>query len=139
MTVTPLGWNAGMFDVDRGLHQLAVRHKGVITRIAALEMGISLHALDRRVASGVLTVMHDGIYRHAAVPYTQELRDLAAVLACGGTTVLSHQSAAVRQHYPNVHRTRPVVTTRQTDLPLVEGVTVHRTTRLPACEITSKD
>lgn len=128
-----------MFDYDRIIHMLAVRHKGVVTREHAFAEGVPRHVLDRRVASGVLIVMHDGIYRHAAVPFTQDLRDLAAVLACGPGAVLSHQSAAARQRYPNVRRARPVVTSPHRDLPRIDWITRHRSRRLPAVEVTVRD
>lgn len=128
-----------MFDYDRIIHMLALRHKGVVTREHAFAEGVPRHVLDRRVDAGVLIVMHDGVYRHAAVPFTQELRDLAAVLACGAGAVLSHQSAAARHRYPNVRRTRPVVTSPHRDLPRIDWITHHRSRRLPAMEITVRD
>lgn len=126
---------SAVFDYDRLLHAIAARHRGVITRERAFEDGIPRHVLDDRVEAGVLIVMHDGVYRHAAVPFTQDLRDLAAVLACGADAVLSHRSAAARQ-YPDVRRSRPEVTSPHTDLPRVDGVTLHRTLWLPPCEVT---
>ena len=128
-----------MFDYDRILHSLAVRHKGVVTRAFAYAAGIPREVLDRRVAAGVLILLHEGVYRHAAVPYTQELRELAAVLACGSGAVLSHQSAAARHRFPNVRRVKPVVTSPHTDRPRLHDVTLHRTNRLPRCEVTTRD
>lgn len=127
---------SGVYDIDRKLYAIAMRHGGVITRVAALAVGISEHALDDRVRAGVLIPLHEGVYRHAASPFTQDLRDLAAVLACGAGAVLSHRSAAARQ-YPDVRRSRPEVTSPHTDLPRVEGVTVHRTLWLPPCEVST--
>ena len=128
-----------MFDYDRILHSIAMGHKGVVTRVQAFAAGIPREVLDRRVAAGVLIVLHDGVYRHAAVPYTQELRELAAVLAGGPDAVLSHQSAAARHHFPGVRRVKPVITSPHTDLPRLVDVTLHRTKRLPACEVTTRD
>ena len=127
---------SGVYDIDRKLYVIAMRHCGVITRVAALAAGISEHALDDRVRAGVLIPLHDGVYRHAASPFTQDLRDLAAVLACGSDAVLSHRSAAARQ-YPDVRRTRPEVTSPHTDLPRVKGVVLHRTLWLPPGEVTT--
>jgi very-short-patch-repair endonuclease len=104
-------------------------------RSEALAAGISEVVLDNRVRAGVLIVLHDGIYRHAAAPYTQDLRDLAAVLACGPDAVLSHRSAAARHRFPDVRRTRPEVTSPHTDLPRVKDVTRHRSRRLPPSQI----
>lgn len=127
-----------MFDYDRRLHLLAMRCKGIVVKQRALAEGIPIWVIDDRVRVGVLVALYDGVYRHAAVPYTQDLRDLAAVLACGDGAVLSHQSAAARQ-YRNVRRARPVVTSPHKDLPRVDGITRHRTNRLPKCEVTVLD
>src|SRR5687768_16933827 len=102
---------------DRLLHSIATRRRGVVTKSEALSAGVPLHAIEDRVRAGILIAVHDGIYRHAAVPFTQELRDLAAVLACGTDAVLSHRSAAARQRYPNVRRSKPEVTSPHKDLP----------------------
>lgn len=128
-----------MFDIDRRLHHIALRNKGIVTRIAALLAGIPVHAIDDRVRAGVLVPLHDGIYRHAAVPYTQDLRDLAAVLACGDDSALSHRSAGARQGYPGVNRSVPEVTTPHTDLPRLDGVLVHRSRRLSTRDVISID
>lgn len=128
-----------MFDVDRKLYEIAMRNRGVITRVAALAAGVSTRAIDRRVSEGVLILLHEGVYRHAAAPFTQELRDLAAVVACGADAVLSHRSAIARHRYPGVRRAKPEVTSPHRDLPRVEGVTLHRTNRLPPCEVTFRD
>jgi hypothetical protein len=128
-----------MQDIDKVLDRLANRHKGLVVREHALAEGISEPTLDNRVRAGILIPLYEGIYRHAAVPFTQELRDLAAVLACGPGSVLSHRSAAARHRFPNVRRGRPEVTTPNTDLPRHDPITRHRTNRLPACEVTTRD
>src|SRR4051794_39654124 len=120
-----------MFHYDNLLHAIAIRNKGIVTRLAAQMAGVPPHAIDDRVRSGVLIAVHDGIYRHAAVPFTQDVRDLAGVLACGVDAVLSHRSAASRQRWPDVRRAKPEVTSPHKDLPRVAGVTVHRSLRLP--------
>ena len=128
-----------MHDIDRTLARIATRHKGIVTRDGARAEGISDATIDNRVRAGILIVLHEGIYRHAAVPYTQELRDLAGVLSCGQGAVLSHRSAAARHHYPRVRRSKPEVTSPHKDLPRVAGVTRHRSLRLSASEVTTRD
>lgn len=125
-----------MFDYDRQLHRIALHHKGLVTLELSRADGIPDEVIDRRVAAGVLIPMHDGVYRHAAVPFTQDLRDLAAVLSCGSDAVLSHRAAARLHGFPRVRRAKPEVTSPHTDLPLVDGVDVHRTTRLQVVERT---
>lgn len=126
-----------MEDIDRLLAAISLRRKGVITREDTLAEGISDATVDNRVRAGILIVMHEGIYRHAAVPVTQDLRDLAAVLACGPDAVLSHRAAARLQGFPTVRRFKPEVTSPHTDLPRVSDFDVHRTNHLLAVERTS--
>lgn len=127
-----------MFDVDRVLNELAARRKGAILRREARARGVSRHELDDRVAAGILIPVHDGLYRHAAVRYSQALRDVLAVLACGPDALLSHRSAAQLRRYP-VRAVRPTVTTPHPDLPRVEGVEIHRTNHLEPFECTVID
>lgn len=127
---------SGMYDIDRRLYEIAMRHRGVITRLAALAAGVSEHAIDDRVKAGVLIPLHDGVYRHAAAPYTQELRELAAVLACGSDAVLAARSAAALHGYPGARSVVPMVMTPHTDLPRIKGVKIMRAVRLRPFEVT---
>jgi hypothetical protein len=68
--------------------------------------------------------------------FTQDMRWLAAVLACGDDAALSHRAAAALHGFPGVRRVRPEVTTPHTDLPLLRGVDVHRAVRLQPFERT---
>jgi hypothetical protein len=119
-----------MFDNDTRLNGLLVRRKGLVVRREAYDERIPRHVLDDRVDAGVLVVVHEGVLRHTAVPVTQDQRWLAAVLAAGADAVLSHRAAAVLRGWPGIRRVRPEVTTPHTDLPLLEGVDVHRAVRL---------
>jgi hypothetical protein len=49
--------------------------------------------VDRRLATGVLAVVHDGVYPHAAAPVSWEGRLLAALLATGQDAFAPHHSA----------------------------------------------
>jgi len=125
-----------MYDVDRILDQLALRTKGLVVRRRALALGVPEDDLDHRVAAGRLDRLHRGIYRQAGVPYSQDMRWLAGVLACGDDAVLGMRAAAALHGYPGVRRARPEVWTPHTDLPLVDGVDVHRAVRLRPFEVT---
>lgn len=128
-----------MEDIDRLLARIANRRKGIVTREAGLAEGISEATMDNRVRAGILIPLYDGVYRHAAVPFTQDLRDLAAVLACGPDAVLSHRAAARRHHFPNVKRAKPEVTSPHKDLPRAAGFDRHRSLRLHPAEIATRD
>jgi hypothetical protein len=125
-----------MYDVDRVLEELARRTKGLVVRRRALAAGVSEDDLDHRIAAGRLERLHEGVYRHAAAVFTQDMRWLAAVLACGDDAALSHRAAAALHGFPGVRRVRPEVTTPHTDLPLLRGVDVHRAVRLQPFERT---
>ena len=59
-----------------------------------MELGLSSEAIERRLRSGRLVRLYQGVYTIGGTPPTAERRWAAAVLACGGGAVLSHLSAA---------------------------------------------
>jgi hypothetical protein len=119
-----------MATIDVRLADVAVRHHGVVTRRSAGAEGISRWQVDRAAARGVLLPLHQGVFRHAAVPMTRETRWLAAVLACGDGAYLSHRAAAALHGFDGIRRARPEVTAPYSRLPDVTGATVHRTRKL---------
>ena len=124
-----------MYDNDQLLDQIAVRKKGLVVRRWHPE--IPRHIYDDRVDAGLLVPLHDGVYRHAAVPFTQDMRWLAAVVAAGDDAVLSHRAAAALLGFPGIRFSRAEVTSPHTDLPLLDGVIVHRAVRLRPFERTT--
>lgn len=118
-----------MVDIDVALARLAAMRRGAFTHADVRAAGISDEALHRRTASGLVIVEHDGVYRHAAVPYTVELRRRLALLACGPDSFLSHQTAAAVLGWSGVRSVRPDVTSPHLDRPEVARVNVHRTRR----------
>ena len=121
-------------DVDKVLNEMSMERKGFILRTDARARGVTDRELDWRLDTGRLISVHENVYRHPAVPFSQDMRFLGAVLACGSDAVASHRAAAVLRRWPNVRRSRPEVTTPHTDLPRIDGVTVHRALRLPPFE-----
>ena len=64
-----------------------------MARRQLLLAGVDRHAIDRRLKTGRLALVHPGIY---GMPGTSELPlapETAAVLACGDGAALSHHSA----------------------------------------------
>jgi very-short-patch-repair endonuclease len=116
-----------MHRLDRAVVALAARQHGVVTTRQLAIAGLTRNAVARRVAHGWLTPVFRGVYRVGPVPGARA-REMAAILACGGTTLLSHQSAAAvwgfREHDGDVHVT--VMTGNPRPRP---GLRVHRTTR----------
>jgi hypothetical protein len=63
---------------------------------------------------------------------------MAAVLACGPDTALSHRSAAALWGFSREHPDYIDVTVRRTSKPIHPGIRSHRRPSLPAGEITSR-
>ncbi len=84
--------------VDRkgqSIAALAAQQRGLVTRKQLLAAGIPERSVSRRLAAGRLHRLHRGVYLVGhPVPPPLAL-ELAALLACGPTAVLSHRTAAV--------------------------------------------
>jgi very-short-patch-repair endonuclease len=80
-------------DPDGVIRALAARQHGVVGRAQLLQAELPVHVIDFRVKKGVLHRLHRGVYRVGPVPAPYE-REMAAVLACGETAVVSHRTAA---------------------------------------------
>jgi len=78
---------------DREVMGIAARQYGVVTARQLTTAGLGPNAIAHRVKTGRLTRLHRGVYLAAPSP-AQLTFDMAAVLACGSTAVLSHHSAA---------------------------------------------
>jgi len=73
---------------------LADTQHGVVARYQLVTLGLSKSAIDGRVASKHLRLLHRGVYAVGHKALTAEARYVAAVLTFGRGTVLSHRSAA---------------------------------------------
>src|SRR5919204_3147376 len=78
----------------QAIWRLVRRQHGVVARWQLLELGMSRHAIDHRIANGRLHPVWRGVYAVGRPQLTQEGRWMAAVLACGPSAALSHSSAA---------------------------------------------
>ena len=117
-----------MSRVDALIASFTERQYGLIARWQALGRGISASHFDRRVASGDLIVIYAGVYRLRGVPYTQEMRWLAAVLAGGPTARLSHLAGS-SFHGFEVTKPRPQITVAYGNVRSIPGVDVFRSRR----------
>ena len=81
-------------SADLLLARVAARQHGVITSAQLAGIGIDVNAIGHRVRSGRLHRVHRGVYAVGHDKLSNEGRWMAAVLAYGGDTVLSHRSAA---------------------------------------------
>jgi len=105
---------------------LSAHNHGLVTRSLLLRRGVSARTIDRWIESGLLTVLHAGVYRPAGVPETWEQLVHAAVLAAGPGAAASHRSAA-RIWEIGVPDWRVVeISVPRGRLPRLKGVIVHR-------------
>jgi very-short-patch-repair endonuclease len=81
-------------SADEAVAELAKRQYGVVGRRQLLELGLGEDAIQHRLSTGRLHLLHPGVYAvgHRLIP--REGRWMAAVLASGPDAVLSHWSAA---------------------------------------------
>ena len=67
---------------------------GVISRSQLVALGFTRHAIEHRIRIGRLHPVHRGVYAVGRPELTQLGKWMAAVLACGRSSFLSHFSAA---------------------------------------------
>jgi very-short-patch-repair endonuclease len=67
----------------------------VVERAQLMALGLSVDAIEGRVKRGSLRTVHRGVYAVGHLALTRNGRFMAAVLACGDGSALSHLSAAV--------------------------------------------
>lgn len=77
-----------------------------------------------------LVRVHRGVYRHAAVPVTLDLRLRAGLLAVGPGGMISHRAALARYGARNFECGLVELTHRSRSLPLRDGVVLHRSPNL---------
>jgi hypothetical protein len=115
---------------QRMARRLARRQHWTIARRQLEDLGFSDEAIKHRIRVGRLREVHRGVYAVDREDLTPEGHGMAAVLACGAGTVLSHESAAVlwgilRRWTGDIQVTVPV-----TRLPRHPGIKVHRRSRI---------
>lgn len=74
--------------------RIAARQHGVVSVAQLAEAGIGRSGIARRVEAGRLHRIHRGVYAVGHPGLCDQGRWMAAVLACGEGSVLSHRSAA---------------------------------------------
>jgi hypothetical protein len=88
----------GSLPVTSWLHRpvsdIATRQLGLITRIQLYELGVGRGAVDHALESGLIRQVHRGVYAVGHFSLPPFAAEMAAVLAVGEGTLLSHQSAA---------------------------------------------
>jgi very-short-patch-repair endonuclease len=125
---------------DRAVAELARRQKGVVARRQLLQLGVSPRTIDTWLGSSRLHLLHRGVYLlgHASPPTGAQ--EMAAILACGSRSAISHASAAallaISQRQPEIVEVT-VVARRPPNRP---GIRVHQTTFLqPGRDVRTRD
>ncbi len=119
------------------MRSLAARQHGLVARVQLLAAGVPAHVIDRRLARGRIDAVHRGVYRVSPAPLPYE-RQMAALLTCGASAVVSHRSAALLwKLLPGSPGDAPVdVTVPRRHPASLRGLLVHRVSCLPADEVT---
>lgn len=81
-------------DIEHRIGALAREQHGVVTSVQLVGLGLLPGAIQRRAASGQLQRMFRGVYVVGPLMPPQA-PEMAAVLACGFSALLSYRSAAV--------------------------------------------
>ena len=90
----PTGGSLQTRHPESEIATLAEDQHGIVARRQLIGMGLGEDAIDGRVRRGGLHRLHPGVYAVGHRVISREGRWMAAVLACGSGTVLSHHSAA---------------------------------------------
>lgn len=80
-------------EIEDRIGDIARRQHGLITTAQLAKLGVGPAGVGRRVSAGRLRLVHRGVYQAGPLGGPRA-RELAAVLACRGSAVLSHRSAA---------------------------------------------
>lgn len=101
----------GSTSRERAIVELVGRQQGLSTHAQLASIGVGRRTIDRWLASGRLRAVHRDVYAFGPRPLTKRGKWLAAVLALGPGTMLSHESAAalwgLAGDRPEVHVTAP--------------------------------
>jgi very-short-patch-repair endonuclease len=117
---------------EHALFELAARQHGLVERS---QVGLSDGSIAEWVAAKRLIRVHPGVYRVAGAPVTREQRLLAACLAAGAGSAVSHRCAAHEWALGRFADVIEIVTPRA-QWPRLRGVVVHRSTDLVPEHIT---
>jgi hypothetical protein len=126
-------------DSGRRVAKLATAQHGVVSRAQLLALGLTGHAIDGWMRRGRLIAIHRNVYAvgHAALTIFGD--QLAAVLACGPTAVLSHGSAAALWELVPFQPSLIHVTVRTwAGLTAPRGARLHRYRSLVDADLTTR-
>lgn len=116
----------------------AKRQHGVITRRQLLDLGLSPKAIRHRLEAGRLHALLPGVYSVGRPDVPRHGRWMSAVLSCGPTAALSHQSAAVLWGMRDREPARIEVSVSARITRRKPGLVVHRRTEAVLASLTRR-
>jgi very-short-patch-repair endonuclease len=122
--------------LDEQIAWLAARQHGVVARRQLIAAGASRAAIAHRLGRKRLHGIHPAVYAVGHPRLLPYARYMAAVLACGPGTVLSHRHAAALLGLLTAGSDRVEVTTPRLSAGPRPGIVVHRTRLLAPDEMT---
>jgi predicted transcriptional regulator of viral defense system len=129
---------SGRSPDQEAVNAIAARQHGVITRSQLARAGFSAGMIARRLRTKQLRALHRAVYLMGPL-MAAHARAMAAILACRGRAVLSHWSAAFLWGLLGLREPAWVdVSITGADHRLA-GVRVHRTSAIPANEVTRRE
>jgi very-short-patch-repair endonuclease len=121
-------------DVFQALLFVAERQHGLITRAQALRKGLTAGAIRGRLKAGTWERVHAAVYRVTGSSRTWKQSLMAACLAAGRGSAVSHLAAAHLWKFPCGRECVQITITKTRSIHL-EGVTVHRTSQLSGIDV----
>jgi hypothetical protein len=118
-----------MDTIDHRLHAHAAAQLGLLTRVDVLALGGNDNHIRVRLHKRHWQELHPGVYLTGASSPSWLQRALAACLASGPNSVLSHRAAATVHWLDGSHEGVIEVTSAQPACPRPRGVVLHRTLR----------
>lgn len=111
---------------DARLALLAARQAGAFTFSQAIRLEYPSSTIARRLSAGTWTRLHAGVYTAGGTPGSRDLELWAAVLAVGGSVVLSHESAAILHGAERLSLHPITLTNPHGGHHRIDGVVVHQ-------------
>ncbi len=108
------------------LHDIFSSQLGLVTREQAICAGLTERSVDHHLVNGSWLRVHPRVYRAAVAPSTSEQAQLAAVLACGTGSAVSHRAAAARRGTRVFSSFLVEVSVPGDGRPRLKGTVVHR-------------
>ena len=122
--------------LDRALLDLAARQHGLLEWSQLLARSTE-KTVRHAIAGGLLVRVHPAVYRVAGAPITWEQTLLAACLAAGAMSAVSHRAAAHDWELGDFPGIVEIVTPRA-QWPRLRNVRVHRSSDLRAWHVTTR-